>query len=123
MGQRPFGSIEPTGSSTGALSQSQAFAILFLTSDTAPRLKLPSFNFSIIAARRLYRQFSIVWQRLNESHGVWSKRGAAIYRCVPDFFGWGLVIDPQFYVNRSIAQIIVLQSKKQLRWFGPHTAG
>src|SRR5580765_4132384 len=38
-------SIEPTGSSTDSFAQSQAFAILFLTSETAPRLKFPSFIF------------------------------------------------------------------------------
>jgi hypothetical protein len=38
-------SIEPTGSSADPLAQSQAFAILSLTSDTEPRLKLPSFTF------------------------------------------------------------------------------
>ena len=44
------------------LSQSQAFAILFLTSDTALKLETSLFHFSISAARRLYRQVSIVRQ-------------------------------------------------------------
>ena len=37
--------IEPIGSSTDPLAQSQAFAILFLTSDIAPRLKFASLSF------------------------------------------------------------------------------
>ena len=72
-------SIEPTGSSTDPLPQSQALAILFLTSDTAPRLKLASLIFPSLLRVVLIDSFPLSGKGLNESHGVWSKSGAAIH--------------------------------------------
>src|SRR6478736_4104595 len=75
------------------------------------KIEFALFHFSISAARRLYRQFSVVRQRLNERHGVWSKRSATIHRRFPDFFGQTLVVDPELNVNQFIAEIVVLRRK------------
>src|SRR5215471_7752180 len=40
--------------------------------------KVRLLNFPIGAARRLYQQATVIWQRMNESYSVWRKCSAAV---------------------------------------------